>query len=193
MTEAQKRILYDSPKAARLMTVTGWVSSLGRFFGNDEDLARYNGSTHRVCPVDPSHGEHETRGYCDKCRSQKDRSRFAAMPKKAYADATFPITVFDGDDWFYREDELIDWLIDNGIAPEDAELVESVPEPFKGIVEDDVIDSFGAEDYELPVVVADAIDALNRLLEATPSGLYRKGNVAVTLPADFLKEPGHAG
>ncbi len=193
MTEAQKKILYDSPKAAQLRTVTGWVSSLGKFFGNDEDLARYNGSTHRVCQVDPSHGEHATRGYCDKCRSQKDRARFAAMPKKSYEDAAFPLTLFDGDDWFYDEDELIDWLVDHGIAPEDAELVEGVQDRFKEIDKDDVIDSLGAERYELPQEIADAIDALNRLLAATPSGLYQMGKVAVTLPEDFLKEPGHAG
>lgn len=45
----KKRILYDSPEAASVQTVTGWVSSRGMFCGNDEHMARHHGSTHRVC------------------------------------------------------------------------------------------------------------------------------------------------
>ena len=63
----KKRILYDSPEAASVQTVTGWVSSRGMFCGNDEHMARHHGSTHRVCEKNLDHGEHETRGYCEVC------------------------------------------------------------------------------------------------------------------------------
>ena len=44
---AEKQIIMeDSPEAASIQTVTGWVSRTGRFWGNDERMARFDGSTH---------------------------------------------------------------------------------------------------------------------------------------------------
>ena len=47
MNDIKKIILPESPEAASIQTVTGWVSSNGRYWGNDEHMARYDGSTHR--------------------------------------------------------------------------------------------------------------------------------------------------
>jgi len=40
-----KFIMRDSEDAAQLKTVTGWVSSKCRFFGDSEYAARYDGCT----------------------------------------------------------------------------------------------------------------------------------------------------
>jgi len=47
--EPEKIVPYDSAEAASIQTVTGWVSRSGRFWGNDEHMARYDGCTHRKC------------------------------------------------------------------------------------------------------------------------------------------------
>ena len=41
--EPEKIVTYDSAEAASIQTVTGWVSRSGRFWGNDEHMARYDG------------------------------------------------------------------------------------------------------------------------------------------------------
>ena len=48
-------IMYDSPEAASIKTITGWVSSAGRFWGDNEHMARYDGSTHMKCKNNPDH------------------------------------------------------------------------------------------------------------------------------------------
>ena len=47
MNDIKQIILPESPEAASVQTVTGWVSRTGRYWGNDERMARYDGSTHR--------------------------------------------------------------------------------------------------------------------------------------------------
>lgn len=42
-------IMRESAEAASFQTVTGWVSSNGHFYGNDERTARYDGCTHQLC------------------------------------------------------------------------------------------------------------------------------------------------
>ena len=52
-------IMEDSPEAASIKTVTGWVSRTGRFCGDDERMARFDGSTHNR--RDPSRHRVRTR------------------------------------------------------------------------------------------------------------------------------------
>ncbi|MDX5626641.1 MULTISPECIES: hypothetical protein [unclassified Brenneria] len=52
--KTEKIILRDSEEAASIKTVTGWVSAKGRVYGDNEDLARYDGATHQRCPIIPN-------------------------------------------------------------------------------------------------------------------------------------------
>ena len=73
---AQKPIImYDAPEAASLKTVTGWVSADGRFFGSNEDLARYSGATHRRCEVSPEHKIYEVNSYCKECHQARRKAQ----------------------------------------------------------------------------------------------------------------------
>lgn len=75
-------ILPDDQDAAKIMTVTGWVSAKGNFFGDDERLARYDGSTHRKCP---DCGEIIVKhGYCRDCYIQKQITKFESMPRRVW-------------------------------------------------------------------------------------------------------------
>ncbi|MDD1011817.1 hypothetical protein M5G27_30705 [Pseudomonas shahriarae] len=84
MPEQKPIIMYDAPEAASLKTLTGWVSADGRFFGGDENLARYCGATHRRCEVNPEHPIYEVNSSCDECRHARRQAKFAAMPIKEW-------------------------------------------------------------------------------------------------------------
>ena len=77
MSETVK-IRYDSPDAAQQVTVTGWQSRDGRFYGNDEHLARWAGCTHLICAC----GAEMEKGYniCKTCRRKADAEQYEAMP-----------------------------------------------------------------------------------------------------------------
>lgn len=180
------QIMYDSPEAASLQTVTGWVSSTGRFWGQDEHMARYDGSTHRVCKANPAHGVHENNAYCEKCRDERMDAKFAAMPRRDYDGS--PVVVFDSDTYFFDPESLADWMLDNDIKPENAQLVFCKPNYPRRIDPNEHFCDYLPEDGDVSAKLAAAFEALNEVIAAEPPMSWNEGDTAVTLPADFLKD-----
>lgn len=186
MKTTAKIIMADSPEAASIQTVTGWVSSTGRFWGKDERLARFDGSTHKICEHNPAHGVIEQRSWCKACRGDKMTAKWDAMPRREY-DGT-PVCVFDSDTYFFDPEEISDWLLENDIKLEDARLVFCKP-CYPAIIDpnehyqDDL-----PEDGKVSAALAEAFDALNKVIEAHPPMSWWEGDEAVVLPADFLKD-----
>ncbi|WP_322847378.1 hypothetical protein [Pseudomonas sp. B33.4] len=117
MSAQKPIIMYDAPEAASLQTVTGWVSSGGRFFGDDENLARHCGATHRRCEVNPEYPIYEVNSSCDECRHVRRQAKFAAMPVKDCAGE--PLVIFDGDRYLFEKDDLRDYSPnENGLLRE---------------------------------------------------------------------------
>lgn len=113
MPEQKQIIMFYSPDAASLKTVTGWVSADGRFFGRDENLARFCGATHRICKNNPDHPVHQVRGYCEPCHKDKRDKAFADMPVKEWDGES--LVDFDGDRYFFDAGCLRDYLIDEAL------------------------------------------------------------------------------
>lgn len=80
MKNETDKIFPDSPEAAKLVTVTGWLSRDGRFYGDDERLARWDGSTHCKCQHCGTVTEKRWTA-CEACRSKAALERFLAMPE----------------------------------------------------------------------------------------------------------------
>lgn len=185
MKTTKKIIMADSPEAASIQTVTGWVSSTGHFWGNDERMARYDGSTHKICEQNPAHGVIEQRSWCEACRTEKMTAKWDAMPRREYDGS--PVCVLQGDTYFFDADEIAGWLLDNDIKPEDARLVFCKPR-YPAIIdpnehyEDDL-----PEDGEVSATLAAAFDALNKVIEAESPLSWWEGDEAVVLPAGFLE------
>ena len=77
-------VMFNGDEAAKFRTgISGWVSRLGHFYGNDERAARYDGCTHRPCK---DCGTPVERGWllCKKCRETKDVAKYNAMPKEEW-------------------------------------------------------------------------------------------------------------
>lgn len=184
MTREEKQINYDSDEAASIQTVTGWVSSKGHFWGKDERMARYDGSTHRVCEKNPSHGMHRTNGWCDACWEEKLEAKWQAMPRREYDGS--PVCAVGSDSYFFEPYEIIDWLQENDIKPEDARLVFCKPNYLSQISSDQWADDL-PEDGDLSGEVWAALEALNKVIAAQPPSSWSEGNEAVVLPTDFLE------
>lgn len=120
MSRQKQIIMYDAPEAASIQTATGWVSADGRFFGQDENLARFCSATHRRCKNNADHPVHEVRGYCDQCHSEKRAKVFAAMPTKDWDGE--PLVDFDSDHYFFDVGSLRDYLLDSDVSLEDMRL-----------------------------------------------------------------------
>lgn len=131
MKTKDKVVLYDSEEAAQRVTITGWASRHGNFYGTGtgaEHAARWDGCTHLVCGTEgctalvPKHSF----TICDDCRPAKEQAKFDAMPKVAW-DGKTPLCVHDGDEYFFSAEELADYCHDNDTNPEDMQLVMCIP------------------------------------------------------------------
>lgn len=90
----QPHIRPDSPEAASLQTITGWVSRDGVFYGNDERIARYAGSTVSLCEQCGAEcSKHRIR--CDVCQGALDAEKFASRERAPW----------DGIQMLYSESE----------------------------------------------------------------------------------------
>jgi hypothetical protein len=156
-----KQIHYDSPEAASIQTVTGWMSSTGQFWGKDEHMARYCGCTHMPCKTCGS--TIEVHSYCRACADKRELEKFSAMEKQDWDGSGM---LFHHETYFNELQEVLDYCMDNEIAPEELQLV--ICEPvFAGQI--DPRDHYGddlPEDGDMPKAIADAFDALNKVIHA---------------------------
>src|ERR1035441_3784975 len=110
-----KIVLYDSPEAATFQTgLSGWVSRTGRWWGNDEHMARWEGCTHKKCAC----GEITEKGYCKACRDKKDDEKFWARPRVEW----------DGKAMLYSEwnDKYYDSPAEAEVDLEEGETIEAI-------------------------------------------------------------------
>lgn len=183
--EDKKIIHYDSPEAAVFKTgIEGWVSSDGRFWGKDEHMARYTGCTHMPCD---GCGAQIQRGYsrCEACRKKKATENWKALPFVAW-DGKAPICTWDGDKYFFSEDELIEWLYENELSGSDVELVFCESQSYSEIDYSYWGDE-AHEDWEPPKELEEAVEKLNELLRKLLPHSYTVGKIRTSY--DYTYKP----
>lgn len=185
MSETKKIILDTSDEAAKPYTMEGWLSSDGRFF-KDESTARYAGSTHSTC----SCGKLMKRGYtkCEWCSDDLAYQRYLGYFYKEYNGE--PVVTRDGDTYFFSEDELTDYMVDNEL--ESIDLLFCEKNHFHPVNEDYWADYMPDDsDGELPQALQEALDNLNKVIETLPPVSYSPAKIrtSYTLENDTNTNP----
>jgi hypothetical protein len=93
----------------------------GRHY-SDEDSARRNNSTHKLCGC----GKEMPNGYykCDGCQREATRDRWLKMPHEEW-DGVRPICLIDADEqeYFFCEEDLLDYCENHECEPDGLMLV----------------------------------------------------------------------
>lgn len=156
-------ILPDSDKAAKRKRVTGWVSRNGHFWGEDERMARYDGSTHSKCDdcgcVIP-----KSQTLCFLCNKAYRRKVWEEAKRKPW-DGSSVIYSETGDHYFPDLEDLQIWCEEGGCSPEDLCLYLCEPNYAREIDDDFFCDELG-EDDEIPDDLRTAMDAFNAAVRA---------------------------
>ena len=168
------------------------MSAKGHFYGADEALARYDGSTHGKCSKCGNPCEKHWL-ICDKCRDKKDIEKYHAMPKAEW-NGTDGLYSNSHDEWFWNHDELDDYCADNDCAYEDLMLVIGEPtyareiDPFE-YYSDDLPD-----EGEMDTDLQDAFIELNKFLRESKTILsWRPGKfAAIVVPYVKTKTNGRS-
>lgn len=103
------QILNTSDRAAEFRTdISGWVDRHGRFWGEDERMARWSGCTHLICP---ECGKVMSKNYtlCSECRNEKSVGRYKARESKLW-DGITPLYSDACDRYFFDWDEVLEYL-----------------------------------------------------------------------------------
>lgn len=156
-------ILPTDDRAAEYRTnIKGWVSRLGHFYGEDEHLARYDGSTHNTCK---NCGEPCEKHWliCDKCRDKKEIEKYHAMPTKEW-NGTDGLYSNSHDRWFWSWDELLDYCHDEDCTYDDLMLVIGEPTYATEIDPSEHYSDDLPEDGELPDDLRKPFDDLNEFI-----------------------------
>ena len=171
-------ILNTSDKAAKFVThLCGWVDRHGRFWGDDERMARWSGCTHEQCSCGNMHSKGWT--CCEKCRDDKRREKFDALEKVEW-DGETPITLDNGDEYFFCEDDLRDYLEENEININDLQFRLCQPVPMPVLDESYFLEQLH-EGAELPDDIANAIAELNQLIRKAPTQTWEPSKYAAVV------------
>jgi hypothetical protein len=171
MPDQEKIVLPTDPEAATYRTnISGWVDRHGRFYGEDERLARYGGSTHSIC------GEcgattTKSRLVCHECSVKKDNERFLLKEQKEW-DRKTPLYsrfrdrfIWNEDDLDYELEELEAEIGVGHVLPETLELVICEPQ-YAHEIDEDYFSDVLPEEQEAPDELKDAIQTFNEATKA---------------------------
>lgn len=174
---ADEMILDTSSAAATFVdNISGWVDRHGMFWGEYEAGARRRGSTHSTCACGRVY---RSNSYCDSCAEAKRTARFNALEKKPW-DKIAPICLDGGDEYFFDEDSLRDYVHEHGMLVSDLQLRLCRPIKMRELEEEYFLEDLH-EDAWLPDDVLAAISTLNDLILAMPAASWEPDRFAVDI------------
>lgn len=162
-------ILNTDDSAATLVTVTGWRSSTGRFFGDSESSARYDGSTHITCEC----GNVTSKSYtkCESCREKKSIENYNKLEFKEWDHET-PLYDDVSGSYFMDSDELEEFIYEleqewgEELEPGDLRLLICYPNNYHNICSDYWSDILPTDDdADIPSELKAKLDELNKFLD----------------------------
>lgn len=172
-------IKYHSDESAKFVEgISGWVDRRGRFWGEDEHMARYSGSTHRKCKT--CEKLIAKNSYCRPCANKSRIEKYNKREKLEW-DGETPIYSEFADRYFFNEDELMEYVNDDRDAGiESLRLIICKPYYLRPIDENYFYDEL-SEDAELPEDVLEAIETLNHVILKQKSVSWEPGKYAAIL------------
>jgi hypothetical protein len=177
-----KIILPSSDEAAIKKTVTGWMSRNGRFFGDDELLARYDGSTHRECPMcGKVINKYE---YCHDCHTKANIEKYQKMERRDW-NGKDGIYSQEKDKWFWSYEELDDYIEYNDITVDDLLLIIGRPTYAREIDPLEYYEGDIPDEGDLPEDLFLAFDTLNKYIRESKMILsWRPSKFAAVIKAE---------
>lgn len=167
-----KVILKDSPESATFRTdISGWVSAKGHFYGKDESLARYDGSTHKPCTTCGKLSKKEwAYDVCNDCLHEKQVEKIRQRETVPYNPET-PVVIANSDIYFFDEESLWEHLSDSE-APEGSILLEVCEPQYLNEINSEIWERVLPMDGEVEDIISkevlDLVDQLNAKIREHP-------------------------
>lgn len=175
-----EKILPDSDAAAHYATnIKGWVDRHGRYWGDNENLARRQGSTHVTCAECDHIIPARSWATCETCRKKKKIELYNKKEKQEW-DGSTPLYSDALDSYFFDKDELTDYLYDNDCSVESLRLIICEPNYYQALDVDYFCDNL-PDDQDPPDELLTAISELNETLKLLPVPSWSPGKCAAII------------
>ena len=171
------KVFYNSNEAAQRKTITGWVSRDGRFYGEDEHMARWAGSTHSLCEC--GNEVLKSRKICDACWSKKQVERYFSKPFMEW-DCKALLYSESFDVYFSDRDEIETHCDEHECASGDLRLVVCHP-VYASIVDDE----FWQDDLPDGLYLDDVAPELSNALKALNDFIIKEKPILCWRPGKF--------
>ena len=175
-------ILPDSPEAASEITVTAWQSRKGLIY-LDQNIARWDGSTHRICKrghLNPK------QGYCEICVPLDNQEEYATYPTQKWNGEI--LYSMANDEWLYDTASVFALLNESGKSVQELMLVLAEPTFAQGIDPDDYYEGDLPNGITVPYEIESAFDALNEAIKNCNKPLcYYPSKIAAIIDMDAMK------
>jgi hypothetical protein len=117
---------------------------------------------------------------CQVCRTEAETKRYNALKRKQW-DGETPLCIYNDDHYFWNEDDLIYYCEEHDCSLSDLQLVFCEPAFAKEINPEDIYGGDLPEEGEVPQILLDAFEELNRVIRESRIILsWSPGKFAVT-------------
>ena len=201
MPHIKKIVFKEDKEAAEFVDIldkesgevitSGWFSRCKHFFGQDEALARFDGSTHKRCATEKC-GVTLSREWahtvCDPCLKKIKLAEYAQYPKLPWTGESHIYSIRD-EEYFRNSEELSEYLYEVNtevlfktcVTEEDLLLVHCYPEDYRILNAEYWEDCIVEEQQELPEEILILIDELNEEIRALNPLCWTPGEIAVLI------------
>lgn len=171
----QAKVYNDSQEIVKEFPVWKGVVD-GRYY-SDEDAARRNNATYDQCEC----GNEKRIGWgkCDSCQHKALQARYKKMPFREW-DGNDPICLVDADEdeYFFTQEDLLDWCEDNKTKPECLMLVFAEPNKLREVgfeCWEDILPADGEPAFSKELL--SKLDELNKIIREHAPISYSPGKV----------------
>jgi len=200
-TTEQEIILSADDRAATYKTITGWVSRNGKFYGEVEQWARMDGSTHKQCDTDGCGKIFEkTSAYtiCSTCLEKSNAEKYLALNFKEY-DYSTPVYSHAYDKYFFDDGQIEEFIyeqLDEDDVPEanqpeaavrfaaELELVYCLPNHARKLDSDLWADELPEDVDELPKQLTEKMKEFNEFLKTLEPLSWSPGKIRTEFKFD---------
>ena len=171
--QQEEVVMIDDPQTATLVTVTGWRSRNGFFYGDNERAARLDGCTHTKCRAC---GGPTKKIYlaCQSCRDKAAEEKYDAMPTAEW-DGVAMLYSDSRDEYFGSPEDAEDSL-EEGQTLDDLKLIICKPEYARPIDASNWQDDDGGY---TPDWLEEAIEQFNAAISGQPPLSWSPGKIAL--------------
>lgn len=149
-------IMYDSEQAAIRKSVEGWVDMSGRFWADDEHMARWSSCTHKHCECGAVTSKSYTK--CPNCILEMKQNQYNEIQDYRDHDGEEAVYSYLLSEYFFHKDLIYDAAFHAGVETKDLMLTICEPNYAPDVDADCIFEDLLPEDMYIEDIDAGLAD-----------------------------------